>query len=470
MEYLLRGGPLMPSLSGATGIGEPGLRLLFGLLAGYPLAYVYRFFLLPSGSNTQKHLFSFLSGLWLAFFCFGWDCLHSLLSIVITWSILKFAPDRTTGLYVAYAGNAIHLLGSYAFFATENYDIDFTSAQCVLTLRLIGLAWDYYDGGRPESQLEHDQKLNGLKTLPDLLETLSWCYFFVGFLIGPQYPIRQYRQYYNLEFFKDEKGVRTIPDTVAPTLRPFLIGVGYLVFYNTLAGFFPSSIYTSKAFLEEFSFPKKLAYVWIVSKVAMSRYLGVWMLGEGSGTLSGMNFEGWQNGKPKGWRLLSNVDPWRFETTLDLQGIVESFNINTNDWVKRYVFKRLKFLNNRSASNLGALAFLAIWHGLYLGYILCFFTEYIEMEAERKIKRMMTPYVPSLQKMGVMPVMYGVAWLLRTFGVHYGLIAFEVKALWGSLAALTAVYWIAHVFVAIVYALDAFVFPPPRVPKTQKTQ
>ena len=67
--------------------------------------------------------------------------------------------------------------------------------------------------------------------------------------------------------------------------------------------------------------------------------------------------------------------------------MVESFNINTNDWVKRYVFKRLKFLNNRNASSLGALGFLAIWHGLYAGYFLCFFTEYIEMEAEKKIKR-----------------------------------------------------------------------------------
>ena len=95
-----------------------------------------------------KHIFSVLTGLWLAYFNYGNDTLHSFLSIVLTWFMLKIIPNRRLSLYITGFGNFGHLLISYWFLATENYDMDFTTTQCVLTLRLIGFAWDCYDGGR----------------------------------------------------------------------------------------------------------------------------------------------------------------------------------------------------------------------------------------------------------------------------------------------------------------------------------
>ena len=72
---------------------------------------------------------------------------------------------------------------------------------------------------RPESELEHDQKLNGLKQIPSLLETLSYCYFFGGFLIGPQFPLRLYRQFYTGELWTHPKGHKELPSNLVPTLR-----------------------------------------------------------------------------------------------------------------------------------------------------------------------------------------------------------------------------------------------------------
>ena len=78
--------------------------------------------------------------------------------------------------------------------------------------------------------------------------------------------------------------------------------------------------------------------------------------------------------------------------------MVESFNINTNAWLMHYVYKRLRFLNNRLASQFGALAFLAVWHGYHSGYYVCFFNEFITMNFERDIiailerSPMMKPY------------------------------------------------------------------------------
>lgn len=43
-----------------------------------------------------------------------------------------------------------YLMTGYYLTSTENYDIKWTMPHCVLTLRLIGLAFDLSDGTQPE--------------------------------------------------------------------------------------------------------------------------------------------------------------------------------------------------------------------------------------------------------------------------------------------------------------------------------
>lgn len=51
----------------------------------------------------------------------------------------------------------------------------------------------------------------------------------------------------------------------------------------------------------------------------------------------------------------------------------------------RYVFKRLRFLGNKNLSHLLALMFLALWHGLFIGYFFCFFGEFLIMLMEKQV-------------------------------------------------------------------------------------
>ena len=52
--------------------------------------------------------------------------------------------------------------------------------------------------------------------------------------------------------------------------------------------------------------------------------------------------------------------------------------------VMNYVYKRLKFMNNRYVSQLSALVFLAVWHGWHSGYYLTFFNEFIVINFEKE--------------------------------------------------------------------------------------
>jgi len=65
--------------------------------------------------------------------------------------------------------------------------------------------------------------------------------------------------------------------------------------------------------------------------------------------------------------------------------MIESFNIRTNAWVMTYVYKRLRFLNNRLLSQAGVLIFLALWHGHHSGYYVTFFHEFLIMNFEKQV-------------------------------------------------------------------------------------
>ena len=65
----------------------------------------------------------------------------------------------------------------YVYTETEGYDICWTMPHCVLSLKLIGLTFDCYDGERArrlgEGVLSKDQRKSFLPDNPSLLEMLS---------------------------------------------------------------------------------------------------------------------------------------------------------------------------------------------------------------------------------------------------------------------------------------------------------
>ena len=74
-----------------------------------------------------------------------------------------------------------------------------------------------------------------------------------------------------------------------------------------------------------------------------------------------------------------------YETTGTFGGLIESFNMTTNYFALRYVFKRLKFLKSKLLSQFGTLFFLAVWHGYALGYYNTFALEMVIMKMEKDV-------------------------------------------------------------------------------------
>lgn len=102
-------------------------------------------------------------------------------------------------------------------------------------------------------------------------------------------------------------------------------------------------------------------------------------------SFAGITFNGVDDKGIADWTGCTNIKLMIFENTQRFQHYIDSFNVQTNHWIAEYVYKRLRFLGNRNYSQLGALIFLALWHGFHSGYYITFAMEFAVIIFEREV-------------------------------------------------------------------------------------
>lgn len=121
-----------------------------------------------------------------------------------------------------------YLLTEYFMTETEKYDIKWTIPHCVLTLRLIGQAFDAYDGTRKDEDLSGEQKSQALRTFPTIFESAAHAFFPGSFLIGPQFPMKRYLDFVAGKFGKDGQP----PASVWPGMQRLMLGLFYVLVFQ----------------------------------------------------------------------------------------------------------------------------------------------------------------------------------------------------------------------------------------------
>ncbi|XP_078394257.1 lysophospholipid acyltransferase 5 [Cetorhinus maximus] len=89
----------------------------------------------------------------MAYFNFGYQMLHSVVCVLFQFLVLRLIGRTLTGIAATFLFQMVYLLAGYYYTATDQYDIKWTMPHCVLTLKLIGLSLDYYDGGKDKVRL-----------------------------------------------------------------------------------------------------------------------------------------------------------------------------------------------------------------------------------------------------------------------------------------------------------------------------
>ncbi|KAF2366493.1 Membrane bound O-acyl transferase MBOAT [Trinorchestia longiramus] len=433
------------------GAQEAALKLFLSLLIGYPLLLVHRFTLYRQ-SPTLQHIFFAASGISIGLFNNGYDVIHSMICVVVAWLLLVFAGGSQQSVILANIFQMSYLLIGYYVTATTSYDIKWTMPHCVLTLRLIALTWDLYDGARDKSTLSKEQAETALTKCPSLLEIAAHTYFPASYMVGPQFNMKRYLDFTHGRLFSSH-----LPDSLHAGFTRGLLGLFFVSVYQV------ASVWLTEDYLvtDEFAalpLLQKMVYLALWGKITLYKYNSCWLLAEGVCIISGLSYNGrdassglerWDacknikvalnematkfnhiiesfnvntnvwvanvvgdmvciyfylpsvglaysgtdpvTGTPS-WTTSRNVIVWLHETAHTFKLYVVSFNINTNGWLAKYVYKRLKFMNNRNISTFSALMFLAVWHGLHSGYYVCFFLEFLVTFFERSVESLLKKY------------------------------------------------------------------------------
>ncbi|XP_046381384.2 lysophospholipid acyltransferase 5-like [Haliotis rufescens] len=452
----------------ATWIGasDNAIRLLLSLFAGYPLAFLYRHWIILQPAPV-KHIFFTVCGLVLCYFNFGDAVSHSLVNILVDYVILCLIPGTALSVALAFVFNTFYLMAGYYKVETDDYQIMWTMPHCVLTLRLTSVIFDVYDGHRKQrkAELTPDQSQTALEKTPSLLEMFGHCYYFGGFLIGPQFSMRRYLNFIDGAFQKTKEEP---PDSVYPGVQRLLLGLVYIVIFQTGNLLVPDDYLLSLDF-ENVNFLARCAYVLIWGKLVIMKYVGSWLLAEGSIIISGLSYNGKdENGKAQ-WDGCTNVNLTKLESAVTFHQMIQSFNINTNMWMSKYIFKRLRFLGNKFVSQGVTLLYLAVWHGLHTGYYMCFMLEFFMTNTQNQLGSLVdaSPQLKSLvQQPSIKIVLWGVSKIITTFSLSYALVGFGLLTVPKWTKVYASIYYIGHVVFLgwpVVYILlKKFVLPRKR--------
>ncbi|XP_018318738.2 lysophospholipid acyltransferase 5 [Agrilus planipennis] len=372
------------SLANSVGLTTPALTLFLSLLAGYPLALIHRHYIYGKDAKLQ-HLYFILTGLMLGYLNYGIKIAHNVFTVIFVYLTFIILPGSLISLAIAFVFTMSYLLIGYFYTSTNQYDITWTMPHCILTLRLIGTAFDLYDGRQPTEKMSGDTKETALVVKPTFLELMGHCFFPSSFLIGPQFPMKRYLNFVSGKFSSNWNGSKPQPlDCIHPAMKRFFLGVVYCIVFHILQ-IFVSNEYLLSAEFTELSIFRRLWLLGVWGRYTLYKYITCWLFAEGACILFGVAYNGLDGeGKPR-WDGCENVKLSVFENATEFGHYIHSFNTNTNNWVAKYVYKRLKFLGNRYISQGAVLFFLAVWHGLHSGYYVCFLMEFIVMYMEKDV-------------------------------------------------------------------------------------
>jgi len=454
------------SLSETVGFDRETLSMVLGMFLCYPLGLLM--LMIPHGK--MKHFFSFITGAFLLQFTIGCQWVHQLISSLIVYGMFLILPAKMNTymvpIFIMSYVTLGHLHRQYINYL--GWDLDFTGAQMVLTMKLYSLSYNIYDG-----QLISDGKVDraakkcadvSVKNIPGIIEYLGYTFNFSSVLAGPAVEYKIHESACNGSNFFDKNGnPLPKPNNIWPTLKPFLSSLFCMGMFVVGSGMFPlldptdpqknPPVIITEEFLEK-PWWYRYIYAWVALFFIRQKYYFAWKNAEGATNIWYGGFEGFdENGKQKGWEHSNNVDIISYETAPNMKTLSAAWNKKTANWLSRYVYIRT------GGSLFATYALSAFWHGFYPGYYMFFLSVPLLTMCERLGRKKLTPRFGNGKKWSL----YGILCIVCTsVAANYCVIAFQMLALDWAIAAWKSHYFFIHL-VSVLFYIALSIIPTPKV-------
>ena len=455
----------MAALADVIGMDVETVTYVLGLFLCYPLGMIMA--QIPYGN--MRHLFSFLLGAFLLQFTVGVQWIHQLISSLVAYAMMVLLPRKTLKFALPFFAMLYMTLGHLhrQYINYLGWDLDFTSAQMVITMKLYMIAYNLYDGELLAKGVDDRAAKKcaefALKETPSLLAFLGYTFCFSNILCGPatEYSVYLRAVDGSLLYKSDGSPKGKIPSVVMPTLLPLLTSLLNLVLFLVITGNFPlldptdpqhnTPYILSEDFLKH-SLLYRFAHIWIGLVGVRQKYYFGWKNAEGAQNIYYGGFDGFdEKGEPLGWETACNMKILGFELAPDIQLASKNWNMKTSFWLTRYVYIRT------GGSLLAVYSMSAFWHGFYPGYYLFFLSVPLLTFCDRLAKKKLSPRFASsgLSLYGIL------SWAATSVSLNYMIQAFIMLALEWSWGAYKSQYFFGHVC-AIVYYFLLTMIPTPK--------
>jgi len=319
------------------------LRIFFCLLSAFPFAYLFRF--LPDNANL-KHSLGGLLGFWYGYYTFGSVVFHTAFSALISYVIMVSVEAKGGRMHKAVFIWAMAYLSLgqiwrvYLHWHSLESQTDFSAPQMLLTIKLTTLSFDYYDGVRSlnnvDSLTPHQKKMSFL-AFPTILEYFGYIYHFNGYMAGPIFNFKEYREYINMNMFKSNGG--TIPHNYSLAWNRFGRSI-FLVIFVVLSQLVPVKFMLTKEW-DDMDFVHRYGYMWLSTGLTRTPYYFAWACSEAACIMSGIAYSGKNDDGEAQFDNAEAVHILNFELAQNFREASESWNIRTDQWLKHCIIFNL---------------------------------------------------------------------------------------------------------------------------------
>ncbi|KAM0588665.1 hypothetical protein ACHAPW_008697 [Verticillium nonalfalfae] len=394
-------------LSPGLGVPTDDIKLVFSWLLSYPLAALLK--CIPDSRPDLKNIYVISASIFYLVGLFNlWAGLQTLfISSAGTYLIAKTFRHSPFMPWIGFVFVMGHLSINQIIrqLDANPADVDITGAQMVLVMKLSAFCWNVADGQLPSDHLSDLQKDRKLVELPPLLEYAGYVMFFPSLFGGPTFEYVEYRRWLdtsmfdlppNLEASKKPpvRRQRKVPRSGTPAAWKAASGLMWIAFFVFMSGSFSPSRLTHPALLEH-GFIRRVWILYCVGLTARMKYYGAWSLAEGACILTGLGYNGVDpiTGKVS-WNRLQNIDPRGVELAQNVRGYLGSWNMNTNKWLRNYVYLRVTPRGKKPGFRASLMTFgtSALWHGFYPGYYMTFILASLIQTVAKNFRRYVRPF------------------------------------------------------------------------------
>ncbi|EKE38828.1 hypothetical protein ENUP19_0163G0029 [Entamoeba nuttalli] len=452
------------------GFPEDMFRFLFAFIVEVPISIICRYIPL---STDMKYLIYGIIGIFISFFVYSTMTYCVLITMIPVYLIMKYVPTRK-GAYTCFGISLGYLLTIHIKRMIDNYlgyDLDFSSVQMVLTIKFTTFAFSVCNAQDKEYKCSEHTEKHKIYNYPSILQFFGYTFFFPAFFSGPSMEYTDFVSFIDMSMFKEFNNKLPPINMKAVgkvTLRLILIIVFHLI--SIKCSIFEFCEYYILGHKEESTCWFKLLMILLYVEFIKLRYYFVWEFGELLSILMGFGYSGMKDGETT-WEGFKNVDIWKMETSDSVRQIVSNWNIQTERWLRYYVYERLN--QNKTLAPYKSLLtnmVSAFWHGLYPGYYIAFGTMTLQQKFQYMLYTQVLPLLRNKYGEKSIPIYlyHTFNYIYTPFAQMYCFVSFVLLSFSATFTVYSYTYFIPHI-IALSGWMYLSYFPVYKKPSRQET-